>query len=303
MQTERSFTQELKHQYKSGGMHIRLIFLNILVFLVIGIFRLPEQLGSLSPGTLSDWLQDIFTLQATPGELLYKPWGLLTSIFSHFSLIHCLMNMLFLFFTGKIFLQFFTGRRMLHVYVLAGIAGGLIEVLAHQLFPAFEMSHGVVVGASGSIMGIMMAVVSYRPGMQVSFFGIFELPYFVIPILFAISDLVRLGQNDGVAHFAHLGGALIGFISSINYHSSSNLINRSEALTQRFLRFWNNLLKPKQKLRVERGGSTFKSDEQYNMEAREREKKINTILDKISKSGYESLTKAEKEFLFSQSKK
>lgn len=303
MRTERSFTEEIKHLYAHGGMHIRLIFVNVIVFLIIITGTAIDRLGE--HGTsVSDVLMDIFALRTTPEELLYKPWGLLTSIFSHFSFIHLLLNMVVLYFSGQIFLQFFTGRRLLHVYVLSGLMGGLVEVLAHLLFPSYALTHGIIVGASGSIMGIIMAVVAYRPAYQVNFFGVFPLPYFVIAILVAISDLVSLGKQDGVAHFAHLGGAMLGFLSSVNYHSSGNLINFTESMMQRFLSFFRNLLNPKPKMRVERGGVRHgKSDEQYIMEAREKQKRTDAILDKISKSGYESLTKAEKEFLFSQSKK
>lgn len=303
MRTERSFLDEIKHQYKVGGMHIRLIFLNVLIFLIIGVLTMGERLANASGTTVTDTLMDIFALRTSFGELIYKPWGLITSIFSHFSLIHCLMNMVFLYSAGSIFLQFFTGRRLLHVYVIAGLTGGLVEIMAHLLFPVYAAQHGIVVGASGSIMGIMMAIVAHKPGLQVNVFGMFQLPFFVIAILFAISDLVSLGMNDGVAHFAHLGGAVIGFLSSVNVHASSNIINMSETFAQRFLSFFGKLLRPQPRMRVERGGVRHgKSDEEYNMEAKERQKKIDAILDKISKSGYESLTKAEKEFLFSQSK-
>jgi len=310
MQTQRSFLDEMKHQYRSGGMHIRLIFINVLVFIVIGILIMVERLSStkgVPGGIIKESLTDIFALSTNFADLLYKPWGLITSMFSHFDLAHCLLNMVFLFSAGRMFLQFFSGRRLLYTYILAGLAGGLIEIVAHAIFPAFSQSSDVIVGASGSIMGLFLAVVMYKPNMQVNLFGFIQMPFFILPLLFLISDIVSLGSHDGVAHFAHLGGAFIGFLSVINLNSSSNLITRIEWLVDKIKVLLNRILKPKQKMRVERGGGntsrsrTGKSDEQYNLDAKARQEKIDGILDKISKSGYESLSKAEKAFLFSQS--
>jgi len=303
MQTERTFIDEIRHQLKFGGMHIRLIFANLVVFFVIGVGMIISTLTKNETGGIQDALMDVFMLQSSFSSLIHKPWGLVTSIFAHFEFIHFLFNMIFLYFSGRMFLQFFTGRRLLHVYIISGIVGGIFEILAHELFPIYE-TPVFVVGASGSIMAIFTAVAVYRPRLQVSFFGI-QIPLFLIAGLYLLSDLVKLGSDDRIAHFAHLGGALIGALSVVNLHSSSNIINMSESFGQKFRKFFNNLLKPKQKMRVERGSTGVrqgKSDEQYNMEAKERQKKIDAILDKISKSRYESLTKAEKEFLFSQSK-
>jgi membrane associated rhomboid family serine protease len=301
MQTERTFLDEMKHQLRHGGMHIRLIFINLVVFLVIGLGFVGEKLAGDQSGQVQKVFMDIFTLQSNFSGLIYKPWGLITSIFAHFGFIHFLVNMMVLYFAGRLFLQFFSSRRLLHLYIIGGIAGGLFEILAHELFPVFQ-GQAAIVGASGSNMAIMISIVAHRPKLQAGFFGI-QFPLFLIPGLYLLGDLMSLGSNDGIAHFAHLGGALLGFLSVVNLHTSSNIINMSESFGQKFMAFFNRLLKPKQKMRVERGGVRMgKSDEQYNVEAKERQKKIDAILDKISKSGYESLTKAEKEFLFSQSK-
>jgi len=121
-----------------------------------------------------------------------------------------------------------------------------------------------------------------------------------------LTDLLSLGLNDGTAHFAHIGGVIIGMVSVHNLYSSSNLINRAQMIGDSFIRFFRNLFSSNKKLKVKKGGATrgpkFKSDEDYNAEAKERQLIIDKILDKISKSGYDSLTKAEKEILFNQSK-
>lgn len=299
---ERTFIEELKYQYKHGGMHIRLVFINTIVFLVIGIALVVMRLSKLHDSGIGDLLEGMFTLKTDLPEFIKHPWGLFTSMFAHFEFVHFLFNMIFLFFSGMMFLQFFTSRRLLHVYIWGGIAGGLFEILAHLIFPGLE-NGAVVVGASASITALFITLAFYRPSLRVNVFGLFPIPLMVIAGLFLISDLVGLGQPDGVAHFAHIGGALVGMLSVQNINSSTNVMNMSERFTQWISTGFSRLIRPQQKLRVEKGGRAVKSDEEYAVEAKERQKRIDAILDKISKSGYESLTKAEKEFLFSQSKK
>lgn len=295
---DRSLSEELKFQFKNGGMHIRLIFVNAIVFLVIIL------LGVIGKITGQEALFDLirekgFVLQTNLSDLVYTPYGLITSIFSHFDFLHFLFNMIFLFFAGNMFRQFFSDRRMLHVYVVGGIAGGLLEIIVHQ----FTGHYPTVIGASGSITALFIAMAVYKPNIQVNLFGIIPLKLYVIALIFVLADLAQSLSNDGTAHFAHLGGALIGFLSVQNLYSSSNIINWTESLHQRILGYFADRKKRTPKMKAQKGGRVFKTDEEYNMNAKAKQEKIDKILDKISKSGYESLTKAEKDFLFSQSNK
>ncbi len=302
MSNENTFVDEIKRQIKQGGMHIQLLFINLAVFVLIGLGMV---FGNLSQTTqpIQDFLEATFTLNTNLGSFISRPWGLFTSIFAHFGFAHFLVNMLFLYFAGSLFLQFFTSRRLLHVYVIGGIVGGLFEILAHNLFPGMMGQSAVIVGASGSVMALFLALAFYRPNLEINLFGIFPVRLIIIAGIYLLYDLVSLGSKDGTAHFAHLGGAFIGFLSVQNIHSSNNIINKSEVMFQKISRFLSSLFQPKTTLKVKKGGGrTIKTDEEYALEAKLKQKKIDAILDKISKSGYESLSKAEKEFLFSQSK-
>lgn len=301
MNQNRTFVEEIKFQYQHGGMHIRLIIINTIVFVLLGLGLVISNLSQ--QPIIAFILGSIFTLETNPSMFITHPWGLITSIFAHFEFFHFFVNMLFLYFAGSMFIQFFTSRRLLHVYMLGGITGGILEIIAHLIFPALSGNSAVIVGASGSIMAIFIAMAFYRPNIQVNLFGVIPVRLIIIAGLYLLYDLVSLGSKDSTAHFAHLGGALIGFLSVQQIHSSKNIINMSENLGQKIARFFSNLFKPKTKLKVEKGGVRMgKSDEQYNLDKKERQAKTDKILDKISKSGYESLTKAEKDFLFSQSK-
>lgn len=293
---DRTLSEEIKFQLRFGGMHIKLIFANSIVFLLMILLDLVVKT---TQNSMIDVIRiKIFALQTNLGDFLYAPYGLITSIFTHFGFMHFLFNMLFLYFAGSLFRQFFSDRRMLHVYIVGGIFGGFCELIAHQI----SGMDAIVVGASGSIMALFIAIAFYRPNITINIFGILPVKIYVIAILYLVGDLVQTLDSDGTAHFAHLGGALIGFLSIQNLHSSSNIINWTESLHQRILAYFSGR-KKRTKMKVQSGGRTVKSDEQYNMDAKARQERIDKILDKISKSGYESLTKAEKDFLFSQSNK
>lgn len=292
---DRSLSEELKFQFRFGGMHIKLIFINALVFILMLI------LGMIKGATNSEWIEiiqvKVFTLQTDLGEFIRAPWGLFTSIFTHFGFLHFLFNMLFLYFSGGLFKQFFSDRRMLHVYIVGGIVGGLFELLANQ----FLGRGTIVLGASGSIMALFIAIAVHKPHITINLFGVFPLKIYVLAIIYVVADLAQSIESDGTAHFAHLGGALIGFLSVRNLYSSSNIINWTESVQQQLANYFSGRRKPKMK--AQKGGRVVKSDEEYNMDAKAKQERIDKILDKISKSGYESLTKAEKDFLFSQSNK
>ncbi len=298
MQNDRTLSEELKFQFKFGGMHIRLIFINTIFFFAIKLLGLIGKITDqdLLFGTIQ--LKG-FTLQTHLPDLLTAPYGFITSIFSHFEFFHFLMNMVFLYLSGNIFRQFFSDRRMLHVYVLGGLAGGLAEVIIRQ----FMGYYPPVIGSSGAVMALFMSIAVYRPNYKVVFFAIVPVKLYILALIFLAVDVLHMLQVDGTAHFAHLGGALIGFLSVQNLHASSNIINWTETMHQRILNYFSARRSARPKMKAQKGGRTVKSDEQYNMDAKAKQERIDKILDKISKSGYESLTKAEKDFLFSQSNK
>ncbi len=296
MSNDRTLSEEIKFQLRFGGMHIKLIFANSIVFLLMLVLQLAmKTTGNVWIGLVQ---VKVFALQTNLSDFAYAPYALITSIFTHFDALHFLFNMVFLYFAGSLFRQFFSDRRMLHVYIVGGIFGGLCELIAHQI----SGMNAIVVGASGSIMALFIAIAFYRPNITVNLLGIIPVKIYVIAIIFLVGDLVQTFSIDKTAHFSHLGGALIGFLSIQNLHSSSNIINWTESLHQRILAYFSGR-KKQPKMKVQSGGRTVKSDEQYNMDAKARQERIDKILDKISKSGYESLTKAEKDFLFSQSNK
>jgi membrane associated rhomboid family serine protease len=297
MKANQSFWSQLVNNYRYGGITLRLIYLNAIIFLVIQIISVFGRLILIDNSRVTDFLNLIFSLNTNLNEFIYTPWGLVTSIFSHFSLWHVLFNMLFLYFSGKMFEQLFDSRRLLYTYVLGGIFGSVFEIVAQIIFPGIQEGNTVIVGASGSIMAIFMALSFYRPDLTVQLFGVFPIRIIYLALFFLVSDLISLGMNDGIAHFAHLGGAFFGFWSIRNISSKRNVISK----VQKFVNYLNVIFKSG-KTKTVRSNTRMKTDEEYNYDSRKKQEKIDQILDKISKSGYESLTRQEKDFLFNQSK-
>lgn len=294
---QRNFIEEIKHLYQTGGMHLKLLFFNAGVFLILG-------LGSVFSGLFSPYASLQFTeigmflfgLKTDLFGFITHPWALFTSIFTHFSFWHFAMNMLFLFFAGRAFEQFFSAQRLLYTYILGGIAGGILEIFAHTVFPAVAVQQSVVIGASGSVMAIFLALAFHRPQLQVQLFGIFPIRLIFLALFFLLSDLFQLGKADGVAHFAHLGGALFGIWSVQKLHAANNPVNWVIA------KFKGFSFSSKPKMKVQKN-PRFKTDEEYNAEKKVNQEEIDRILDKIARSGYDALSKHEKEILFRQSKK
>lgn len=302
MQTQKTFIEDLKYQYKNGGAGIKLIFINVLIFLAINIFIVFGRLmGTSAEASVYGFIGSIFTLDTDLGSFIRHPWGLFTSIFAHFSILHLLFNMVFLYFSSKIFLQMFDQKRLFHTYLLGGIIGGIFEILAHLLFPALQETNQVVVGASGSIMAIFFAIAFFKPQLKVNLFGLLPVRVIFVALAFLLIDFLNLGSNDGTAHFAHIGGAIVGMISVQNIYSSSNIITRMQNLGDYIMQIFSR--KNKSKLKVKKGGNTrFETDEEFIDRKKSNQEEIDRILDKISKSGYESLSKKEKDYLFNQSK-
>ncbi len=304
MQNE-NISQFIRRTIKQLGILGKLIAINTAVFLFFLILFLVEKLGA-QPG-LENAVKDYFIAPGNPAELLYKPWTLITHMFTHHDFFHFLFNMIVLFFSGQIFVHFFSQRRLVLTYIIGGLFAYGIHVLAYAIFPAFaNQATPNILGASASIMAVFVAVAAYQPGFTIRLFGVFPVPLFIIAALYIIADLAGVGSQDKVAHIAHLGGALFGGLSIIKANASGNIMNRIERFILK-IKLRQNPFKRKQrkpKMKVYRQNQTQKmTDDEYNALKKEKQDRIDAILEKISKKGYDGLTKKEKEILFNESKK
>lgn len=298
----------IREAIRRSGIVGRLIAINTIIFLLMLIVRVIAKLY------VQDELPiDILKLLAAPGnpsELIYTPWSVFTSMFTHYEFGHFFFNMLMFFFTGKIFVQYLGERRLLSTYLLGGIIAYLLHMASFYIFPAFaEQVPGYVLGASGSIMALLGAISFHRPSLKVHLFGLIPIPLIAIAILFILTDLSGIteasqGQESNIAHFAHLGGAIFGALSIIGVHKNGQFMNRFDRFIGK-LKIGNISLKRKPKMKVYQGGAETKNmtDEEFNQNKKLRQEKLDAILDKIGKKGYEGLTKEEKDFLFNESQR
>jgi membrane associated rhomboid family serine protease len=296
----------IKRIIRQSGMMGNLIAINTAIFLVMIILQLFATLY-VKP-EIFEVVEYNFAAPMDPEVFMTKPWTIITSMFTHVGFLHFLFNMIVLYFTGRIFLSFFSHRRLLLTYLLGGLFAYVIHIGAFYAFPLYQNAEPTyVMGASGAVMAVFFAAAVHRPNMRVMLFGILPLPLIAIAGFYAISDIMGVGQKDNVAHFAHIGGAIFGALSVINAYSSKNIMNRIDRFIFK-LKLGNLKFRWPKRSKLKTAYTSNKSakdmtDDEYNANKQAKQERINAILDKISKKGYDGLTKEEKDILFNESKK
>ncbi|MEX1003325.1 MAG: rhomboid family intramembrane serine protease [Crocinitomicaceae bacterium] len=299
---EQNIFEYIKAAYRRSGAIGQLIAVNVVVSIFFGILFAIQELFLVE--NLSDAVKIWFAAPGDPAELMYKPWSLITQLFTHGGFAHLAFNMIFLYFTGQIFVQFFGERRLITTYILGGIFAYLFHIGCYYIFPAFqEATPPGLVGASGSIYGIFAAIAIHRPKFTVYFFGVIRLPLILLLGVYIFLQISSIGNTDGIAHLAHIGGAIFGAISVINVHSPANFMNRFDRWWGRRFKLPKVSFKSQPKMKVYKGNVKEMTDEEFNAAKKIHQERVDAILEKISKKGYESLTKKEKEILFNESKR
>ncbi len=293
---------DLKNSFKQGNLISRLIYINLYVFLLITIFKLFFFLFNLSGYQIIDLL----ALPAESKKLLSRPWTFITYMFVHGDLIHLIFNLLWLYFGGNIFLKYLTNKQIVSTYILGGLTGGLFYIIAYNYFPVFESVIALpLLGSSASVLAILIAISTYVPNyiVNLTFIGRVKLKH--IAIVSIVLNLILIPHQEKgdqttvliLSFISHLGGAFYGFYFSRQLLKGKDTSRWFNHLMDYML----NLFKPTEPLKT-----AYKrpmTDDQWRENKVNDQDKINKILDKIAKSGYESLNKEEKETLFKASKK
>jgi membrane associated rhomboid family serine protease len=278
------------YQYKMANVLVKLIAINAVVFLVV-------KLGAFFLATTQFNFSNWFVLSDNFDTLLFRPWTLITYSFLHFDFFHILFNMIWLYWFGQFVLNIFTGKRLLTLYLLGGLFGGLLFVLAYNLFPVFAENRGYLIGASGAVTAIMIFIATYAPNTEVRFFT-FNLKLWHIALFLFLFDLVRIPTSGNAGGLmAHVGGALFGYTYAVQLAKGNDIGKWFE----NFMDWIANFFKPRTKkpfTKVHRTTQPTSQRSKPKDPKSDHQKKVDGILDKIGKSGYESLTKEEKDFLF-----
>jgi membrane associated rhomboid family serine protease len=283
-----------------NNAHVQLILINVAVFLVLVLLLVPSKIFGLD--SFFDLIYRQFLIPPSFSEFITRPWTIITYAFAHsFDIWHILMNMLFLYWFGRIFVEYLGSDKLVAVYVLGALAGAVFYLLAYNTIPFF-MQHrpGGMVGASGAVNAIVVATATLLPDYTIFLLLLGPVRIKYIALFFVVvSYLGSIGSNAG-GNIAHLGGAFMGFIYIKQLQAGVNWGNWV-TLT---IYWFRDLFKPKPKVKVtyrNKQYDDYKKASKPNAGISQAE--IDAILDKISAGGYESLTKDEKEKLFNASKK
>lgn len=255
----------------------------VVIYILIGInllaYILLPTLAFLFKTTPSDLLEKV-QLSHSFTDFYNAFWKLITYAFFHLTWWHLFFNMILLYFAGILFMNLFSAKQFLKIYFLGIVVGGLFFMISHSVFPVFSERKSYLLGSSAGIMSVLIFVCTYTPFYKIKFLAMVQLPLWVLGVGLVLIDLVSIPLSNSGGKMAHLGGAFCGFLWAYSLKYS-------------FIPKKKNLLKPRIKT---------KQKSKLTQQELEYKKKVDVILSKISKSGYESLSDAEKHFLFNASK-
>ena len=286
-----SIIDKLKQQFRQGSVLLKLIYINVAIFLLLRLTWVVLMLFNIDGYVILPFIE----MPSIPYEFITHPWTLLTYMFVHYDVWQ--------YWFGQIFLMSFSEKQMVGLYLLGGIAGGLLYLLSYNLFPYFDGKEGLMCGASASIIAIVVATAFRMPDYKVNllFLGAISLKY--IALVTIVIDLLSVTSANGGGHIAHLGGALLGYWFIVRWEKGKDLTAPVNKLIDKIVTGF----KPRPKIKVSRPSNRSSSRPETDMEYRARKKKendeIDSILDKIKKSGYTSLSAEEKKRLFEAGKK
>jgi membrane associated rhomboid family serine protease len=281
--------KDLKYKFNNLDIFGKIIALNVVVFIINFIVT----------RLLKFSLFDYFVLPSEVMEFIVQPWSLLTYGFLHNGFFHMAFNMLFLFYLSRAAVNLFRSKMILNVYLLGIISGGVAYLTVANLIPTdFFGARGILIGASAGVSALLLFVAAYMPDTQIRLFNTFNVKWKHIAMVIVGLDLFRLllGFNQG-GYIAHFGGYILGYFYATRLQKGTDIGLGFERLIDRVV----SLFSSKSNLKTVYRKKSKNSNAENNKKAfntTDKQKKIDAILDKISKSGYESLTGEEKEFLF-----
>ena len=302
-----SIFTEIKKRFDTGSVLEKFIFINVGVFIIIRLLHVIMSLFVKEPFFL-----EYIEIPSSIAALAYKPWTLITYMFVHFDFLHILFNMLWLYWFGKIFLTFFTERQLGGLYILGGIAGAALFLLSYNTIPLLvkDSGHSLLAGASASVMAIVFAVSFYQKDYKINLLFIGSIKLIYLAIVVFLLDLFAITSNNAGGHIAHIGGSLFGILFAFQYNRGKDITGFINRIIDKFV----NLTRKRPKFKIFRTEKKVsdnntnnnrhrtETDDEYLRRKNEERRAIDEILDKLKRSGYESLSANEKKRLFDASK-
>lgn len=275
--------EDLKFQYRVGGITNKIIYWNVGIFLMSILFFYQFKSGGFD---FPIWL----AISSESNGVFTKPWTLLTYAFFHDGFLHLFFNMMVLNFSSRLFLTFFTQKQYLGLYILSAIFAGLCFVFSFYLLG----QSSTMVGASAAIMGLLVATTTYQPLMDIRLFLIGNVKLWHITAVLLLLDLLQIQMSNTGGHIAHLSGAFFGYIYIKLLQNGTDLSRIVDSIVNLFSKKQST---PFKKVHVNPKKPAVKKESKIVVKNKTQQQ-LDEILDKISQSGYDSLTREEKEFLF-----
>lgn len=292
------FTDNIKPILKRRDILIRLIVINICVFLALVAINITKLFNI----DISNIVLDYIAVPARLDILLTRLWTVLTYMFVHENFLHLLFNMLMLYWFGQIFLIYFSPKNLGSIYILGGFAGAALFILSFNTIPLFvSMNNAPMIGASASVMAVVFAAAFYRPDQEVGLLFLGRIKIIYIALFIFVLDFIGVSSlNNPGGHVAHIGGALMGYFYAKQYLKGRDITSWFNKIIDSVV----NLTKPKpKKKKMKVKYSKRDTDYSYNQSKHNETEEIDRILDKIKASGYTSLSSEEKKQLFDASNK
>ena len=298
-------SSNFRYRVKTATASEKLIAINVAVFILFFFFKTLAFLFQLP----SDFLLEWFVFPKEPGEFIFKPWSIITYAFLHAGIWHILSNMLILYYAGIYFLNYFSQKKLLTFYFLGAIFGALVYMASYNLFPAFAgTGKSYLIGASAAVMSVLVGIATHIPNMRIRLILLGPIKFWWIAAFLIVLDIVQIPMNNPGGHLAHLGGAAFGYLYASQLGRGNDIASGFEKMMDWFGSLFSGKKSKTRKSNLKTvhrktptGGTTTTYTSRTENKKEEQEK-IDAILDKISKSGYDSLTKQEKEFLFNAGK-
>ena len=273
---------KLNQKFQNLNVLEKLIFLNIVCFVFHYIFNTFFYLFGQINIPIISW----FELSSDIIDIISKPWSIVSYSFFHSGFFHLFWNMILLFYSGQIFLNLFSNKMFLSSYFMGVIFGGIIFIFGYNFFPIFSNSSASMIGSSAGVMAILIFMCVYRPDYEIRIL-FFNVKLLYIGLFFVLTDIIQIPYGNAGGHFAHLGGAFIGFIYAQNIKKGSDIF---KSFSSFFISKINKSKQNEKKIT----NNDFKNISHKDL----KQKRIDEILDKISSSGYDSLSQEDKNFLF-----
>ena len=276
------------NKYRNFNICEKIIIVNVIFFVVPFFIRSIFFLFQIPISSYLTFLK----LSPQFSILFFRPWTIISYSFVHAGVSHIIWNMLLLFFASKYFLNLFSEQKYINTYFLGVISGGFVFLISYSFFPVFNGVESNLIGSSAGVMAVIIFICTYTPYQEIRLLFV-NIRMLYIAIFIVIINLIQIPSGNAGGNLAHLGGAFFGYLYAFN-------LKKGNDLGYGFEKTWKIVInifsfdKKSDKIKKNRLKSKSINDS--------KQKKIDNILDKINKSGYDSLTSEEKDYLFKAGK-